>query len=371
MSDGKITHDVAIIGASQSGLALARCLQRKGMPSVLFDAASSPGAVWRSRYDSLRLFTPAQYCNLPDRPFPAKADTYPTKDQVADYLDKYAAHFELDVRPCQCVERVSKSAIGFQLRFLDGRQCIARQVAVTGGALVRPFTPPLANALDCNIQQLHSSQYLRPTQIRGKQVLVVGAGNSGAQIAEELAHTHRVSLAFEKLPRRLPQRFLGLDIFWWLQRVGVLDRHTSPRRDASETVGTIPLIGSSIATALKEGHITARPRVTNADERGVIFADRRTECPDAIIWATGFRPSFELFDFSVQTSTGELSQSRGVSEIPGLYFIGVPGQNSKGSGFLGFVGRDAASLADVIAASLCLDGAPNFTRTKGVTACTG
>jgi putative flavoprotein involved in K+ transport len=345
-------HEVAIIGAGQSGLALARCLQRVGIKPTLFDRSPSPGHSWRARYESLRLFTPAQYCSLPDAPFPGGFDTYPSKDAVADYLDRYAETYRLDVRANQRVERVALSTGGFVLAIAGGGYAHARSVAVTGGSLSEPNRPPFAHALAGELQHLHSSQYRSPDQIGGRRVLIVGAGNSGAQIAEELSATHDVSLSFEGLPRQLPQRLLGKDIFWWLIGLGILDRETRQGRNALQTVGQIPLIGSGVSAALGAGRIRRRRRAVAASEIGVTFSDGHSEKPDCVIWATGFRPSFDMFAFDVRAATGHLDQERGVSRIPGLFFIGVPGQHTKASAFLGFVGRDAEYLAERIARHL-------------------
>jgi putative flavoprotein involved in K+ transport len=336
---------------------------------VLFDGAPSPGHAWRSRYESLRLFTPAQYCSLPDAPFPAAQDTYPSKDAVANYLDHYAHQFRLDIRAGQRVDRISQAGEGFVLTLSGGAQVKANCVAITGGAFLRPHTPLFASSVPASVQQLHSSQYRAPDQIMGRRVLVVGAGNSGAQIAEELSATRQVALSFERLPKQLPQRFLGRDIFWWLIRAGVLDRATREGRSANETVGQIPLIGSRIKTALSSGQIKRRQRAVSANEGGIFYSDGGSEMPETVIWATGFRPSFELFDFDVRNAAGQLNQTRGISRVPGLFFIGVPGQHTKGSAFLGFVGRDAAPLSTSIAAYLRQAEAAAPSQREGAAPC--
>jgi putative flavoprotein involved in K+ transport len=178
--------DVLVVGAGQAGLALGRYLQKRGLRFLLLDARERVGDVWRSRWDSLRLYTAAEYDGLPDLPFPAERGTCPGKDDVADYLEHYARHFDLPVRPGARVTRLARAGDGWSAGMTAGT-VRARQVVVATGPFSDPRVPPLAASLDAGVAQLHSSAYRRPSDLPAGLVLVVGGGNSGVQIAEELA----------------------------------------------------------------------------------------------------------------------------------------------------------------------------------------
>jgi putative flavoprotein involved in K+ transport len=213
--------DVVVVGGSQSGLAMAWHLQRQGLRFVVLEAGPEVGHVWRSRWDSLKLFTPAQYDALPGMPFPAPADTYPTKEPVADYLRAYVAAFNLPIRLDARVTRLSKTDDGFEVQ-TAGRTYRARRVVVATGPFQVPFVPPMASKLDPAVTQLHSADYRNPQALPDGPVLVVGGGNSGFQIAEELAATRQVDLSIATRYPMLPQRLGGRDLFWWLTRLGLL-----------------------------------------------------------------------------------------------------------------------------------------------------
>ena len=200
--------DVVVIGGSQAGLAMAWHLARHHLRFVVLEAGPEIGHTWRSRWDSLTLFTPAQYDALPGMPFPGPPDTYPTKDPVAGYLKAYAAAFDLPVRLNARVTDLSQTAEGFEVRTGDG-VFRARQVVVATGPFQVPFVPPAAQRLDGSVTQLHSAGYRNPQALPPGPVLVVGGGNSGFQIAEELAATRPVDLSIATKPPVLPQRLGG------------------------------------------------------------------------------------------------------------------------------------------------------------------
>lgn len=343
---------IAIIGGGQAGLAIARCFQRQGIEPVVLDAADRTGEAWRHRYDSLRLFTPAQYDGLPDLPFPAPRDTHPSKDDVAAYLETYARHFDIDVRHGCRVEALRRPSPGrpFELD-VTGGAVAADRVIVATGALQHPHRPALPGEPPAEVVQLHSSAYRNPADITGRRVLIVGAGNSGAQIAEDLAGRFDVTISFESLPRRLPQRVLGRDIFWWLDHLGVLDRTSDPTHGPAAAVGAIPLIGSSLPRLLRSGTVRRAARIERADSAGFHDAASTIHLPDTVIWATGFRNDFSWIDIpGALDDQGQPIHHRGLSTTTsGLGFIGLPGLHTKGSAFLGFVGRDAAHLAEALA----------------------
>jgi putative flavoprotein involved in K+ transport len=213
--------DVLVIGGSQAGLAIAWHLARQGLRYAVLEAGPEIGHAWRSRWDSLTLFTPAQYDALPGMPFPAPADTYPTKDPVAGYLQAYASALEVPVRLNARVTGLSRTEEGFEARTAD-QVFRAGQVVVTTGPFQTPFVPPAAQGLDGSVTQLHSAGYRNPQALPEGPVLVVGGGNSGFQITEELAATRHVDMSIGERAPMLPQRLAGKDLFWCLTRLGLL-----------------------------------------------------------------------------------------------------------------------------------------------------
>ena len=212
--------DVLVIGAGQSGLAIGRQLQQRGRTFLIVDAEPETGHVWRSRWDSLTLFTAARYSGLPGLPFPGDPDSYPTKDAVVQYLRRYATTFDLPIRHNTLVTRVTRDGAGFTVH-TDGETFHATQVVVATGPFQLPVIPAVASAIGPSIVQLHSSDYRNPEQLPAGPVLVVGAANSGLQIAAELHRTRPVAVAAGSATRTLPQRILGRDLFWWLTATGL------------------------------------------------------------------------------------------------------------------------------------------------------
>ena len=340
--------DVVVVGGSQAGLAMAWHLTRRGLRFVVLEAGPEIGHTWRSRWDSLTLFTPAQHDALPGMPFPGRPDTYPTKDPVADYLQDYAAAFNLPVRLNARVSHLSKTAEGFEI----GTQADvfrARQVVAAAGPFQTPFIPPAAQRLDGAVTQLHSAGYRNPQALPAGPALVVGGGNSGFQIAEELAAAgRRVDLSIATKQPVLPQRLAGKDLFWWLTHLGLMRVSTESRLGRRMSSRDF-IIGSSRRRLQKKG-VRFRPRLTGADGRTAQFADGGTLDAGVVIWATGYRPDYSWIDIPDVVQDGQVTHRRGVTEVPGLYFLGLTWQHTRGSALLGFVNDDAAYLAGRIAA---------------------
>jgi putative flavoprotein involved in K+ transport len=339
--------DAVVVGGSQAGLAMAWHLAQQGLRFVVLEAGSELGHTWRSRWDSLKLFTPAQYDALPGMAFPAPADTYPTKDPVADYLQAYAAAHDLPVRLNAKVIEVRQVGDGFEVRTADATYQ-ARQVVVATGPFQIPFVPPPASKLDPSVTQVHSADYRNPQALPAGPVLVVGGGNSGFQIAEELAATRQVDLSVAERVPMLPQRLAGRDLFWWLTRLGVL-RVTVDSRLGRRASRREFIIGTNKRRLRKAG-VRFRPRLIDADGRTVRFADGSTlEDVGVVVWATGYRSDHAWIHIPGVVREGHVVHRRGVTEVPGLYFLGLSWQHTRGSALLGFVNDDAAYLADRIA----------------------
>ena len=339
--------DVVVVGGGQAGLAMAWHLAQQGLRFVVLEAGPELGHVWRSRWDSLKLFTPAQYDALPGMAFPAPADTYPTRDPVADYLQAYAAAFALPVRLNARVTDLRRVADRFEVR-TAGEFFRARQVVVATGPFQVPFVPPPAAKLDASVTQLHSAGYRNPQALPEGPVLVVGGGNSGFQIAEELAATRQVDLSIATKSPMLPQRLAGRDLFWWLRRLGLL-RVTVNSRPGRRMSRREFVIGTNRRRLERKG-VRFRPRLADAEGRAVRFADHSLlEDVGVVVWATGYRSDYAWIHIPGVVREGRVVHRRGVTEVPGLYFLGLSWQHTRGSALLGFVQDDAAFLADRVA----------------------
>ena len=338
--------DVAVIGGSQAGLAMAWHLARERLRFVVLEAASEIGHTWRSRWDSLTLFTPTQHNGLPGVPFPGPPDTYPTKDPVADYLAAYATAFNLPVRLDARVTHLSQTAEGFEIRIQD-EVLRARQVVAATGPFQVPFVPPAANRLDSSVTQLHSAEYRNPRALPSGPVLVVGGGNSGFQIAEELAATRQVALSIASKAPMLPQRLAGKDLFWWLTRLGLMRVTTQSRLGRRLSARPDFIIGSS-RRRLQAAGVRFRPGVAGADGRTVRFTDGSSLDVGVVVWATGYRSDYSWIGIPGVVRDGKVVHWRGVTEAPGLYFLGLSWQHTRGSALLGFVHDDASYLAGLI-----------------------
>jgi putative flavoprotein involved in K+ transport len=343
--------EVIVIGAGQAGLAIGRALQQRGRTFLIVDAGGEVGHVWRSRWDSLTLFTAARYSGLPGLPFPGDPDSYPTKDAAAQYLRHYASTFELPIRHNTRVSRVTRDGAGFTVH-TGGETFRAAQVVVATGPFQNPVIPAIAEGIGPHIPQVHSSAYRNPEQLPDGPVLVVGAANSGAQIATELHRSRPVALSSGSATRALPQRVLGRDLFWWLTTTGLISAPGQSRLGRRFRNGGELLIGTSSRQLARAG-VTMHPRVTAADTTTVTFADGSTITPAAIVWATGYRSDYTFLDVTgAVDAAGAPIHQRGVSPVPGLYFLGLPWQHTRGSALLGFVGSDAAHIAAHITAHI-------------------
>ena len=341
-------YDVAVIGAGQAGLAIGHALAEQNKRFVIFEAADSVGSAWRDRWDSLVLFTPRRYDALPGRAFPGDPDGYPTRDEVAAYLDRYVERFGLPVELSTPVGSLSKDADGFVLD-ANGTPIRADAVVVATGPFHAPIVPAISGGLAADVFQTHSAGYRRPADLPVGRVLVVGGGNTGFQIAKELAGSREVHLAVGTRQTPLPQRLLGRDLFWWLTKLGVLSK-TVDSRIGRRARDRDTLIGSSPRDAKRHG-VVVRPRAVGADGRTVRFADGTELEVDAVIWATGYGPDHSWIDLPIDGDDGRLRHRRGVSDISGLYFLGLSWQHTRGSALLGFVADDAAFIAEQIAAN--------------------
>jgi putative flavoprotein involved in K+ transport len=340
--------EVAVVGGGQAGLAMGYYLRQHEYRFLILERLDSIAPAWRERWDSLTLFTPRRYSALPGLPFPGDPDGYPTRDEVITYLERYAETLELPIELGSDVRRLNKEDGRFVLE-LDGRTVAADQVVVATGPFQTPFVPRLAEQLGAGMWQAHSTGYRRPTDVPEGTVLVVGGGNTGFQIAKELSATHKVVLSVGSTQKPLPQRIAGRDLFWWLTKTHLLST-TVESRLGSKLQHRDTLIGSSPRELRRRYGVDLEPRATDAAGRIVIFDDGSTLEVDAIIWATGYRPDVSWIDLPILDSNGRLQHRRGVTDVPGLFFLGLTWQWTRGSALIGWVKDDAAFLVERIAA---------------------
>jgi putative flavoprotein involved in K+ transport len=348
---------VIVIGAGQAGLSIGYHLARRQIPFIILDAGERIGDVWRKRWDSLRLFTPAQFDGLDGMPFPAPAGTFPTKDQMADYLAAYARQFRLPVRSGMRVESVSRTGDRY-LVTAGGAQFEADHVVVAMANYQQKFIPPFAGELDRGIVQLHAGDYRNPGHLQKGPALVVGAGNSGAEIALELANSRKTWLAGRDvgevpfnmtslIGRHVQSRFILRFVFHRL-----LTAATPMGRKANASFHTTPLIRTKSRDLAAAG-VERTPRLAGIRDGRPLLEDGRALDVANVVWCTGFRADASWIRLPVFAENGEPVHVRGVATgEPGLYFLGRHFIFAVSSSMIHGVGRDARHLAEVIAARI-------------------
>jgi putative flavoprotein involved in K+ transport len=347
--DGSAQHlDLAVIGGGQAGLAIGYFLRQHGYRFVILERTSELAPAWRERWESLTLFTPRRYSALPGLPFPGDPDGYPTRDEVIGYLEHYAETFELPVELNSEVKKLERSDDGRFGLELDGRTITADQVVVATGPFQTPYVPKLVEKLDGDVFQTHAVGYRRPGDVSKGIALVVGGGNTGFQIAKELSATHKVVLSVGSRQKPLPQRVLGRDLFWWLTKARILNKTVDSRLGRKLSTRDT-LIGSSPRELKKRYGVEVKSRVVDADGRTVRLEDGSELEVDAVIWATGYRADYSWIKLPMFDEDGRLRHRRGVTDVPGLYLLGLTWQHTRGSALIGWVKDDAEFIADRIA----------------------
>jgi putative flavoprotein involved in K+ transport len=340
--------DVIVIGAGQAGLSIGYYLAQSQLSYLIIGSEQRIGDRWRERYDSLVLFTPRAYSSLPGMAMPGDPYGFPDKNETADYLESYAIHFQLRVRLGAEVVQLARSSSGFHVQTTKGEYW-AKQVVIATGPFQRPFIPDWAEAIGPGIVQLHSSQYYRPDDLPEGPVLIVGAGNSGAQLAVELAESRRVILSTGHPITFIPLVAAGRSVFYWFDKLGLLRAATESWVGRQLQRRPDPIFGLDLKRAIISGKVEVKPRAVGGNDGLIELHDGSNVSPASVIWATGFRPDYswiripELFDHQ-----GKPIHSKGIPPIDNLYYLGLPWQRNRGSALLGGVGRDAQFISEII-----------------------
>lgn len=340
--------DIIVIGAGQAGLSMGYYLQQGGYNFVIFDGKKRIGDTWRNRYDSLILFTPKSYSSLPGMRLEGDKNAFPTKDEIADYLEAYAKRFLLPVKTETTVLKVQKIKSTFEVT-TDKGIFHSKHVIIASGAFQKPFIPSISQSLSHEVFQIHSSQYQSPKMIPDGPVLVIGGGNSGTQIATELAENREVTIAISHPFKFLPLNILGKSIFYWLEKMGLLFAGTDTRRGLWFRKQSDPIFGLELKHLIRKERIHIKPRVIKTQGREIMFNDHSKTSVQNIIWSTGFVPDYKWIDIEgVLDANGFPLHNRGLSPIQGLYYIGLPWQHQRGSALICGVGKDAEFLYSVL-----------------------
>jgi len=341
---------VIVVGGGQSGLAAARALRELRMPTVILEASDRPAGSWPRYYDSLRVFSPATYSAMPGMPFPGAPDRYPGRDEVADYLERYAAQLDVEIQVNTRVVTIRGDGRAFLVLTEDGRELAASGIVAASGSFSNPNRPRFQGEQAYSSELSHVADYHNPAPYADKRVIVVGAGDSAAQVANELAPLATVTIATRHPLRFIPQQLGGKDVHYWLRETGF---------DTLPAVWLSMITGGSVITdsvgferTLAEGHVDRRPMFTALDGGGVVWSDGEREPVDAIILATGYRPSLDylrelgaLDEHEAPRHVGGISSTH-----VGLVYVGLELQRSYASNTLRGVSEDArAVIAPLVA----------------------
>ena len=338
--------DYVVIGGAQAGLAMAYHLQMMNKSFIVVDGEKEIGASWLNRWDSLKLFTPTEYNHLPGLPFNAPKGHYPTKFEVADYFKSYVSKFKIPVQLDTLVTSVRKTKKGFHVQYKDGEIETANVVVATG-PFHTPYTPPCHTKTSGNILQMHSNYYKGLHQLQKGDALVVGGGDSGYQILNELSKDSSRTVYFsgDTSVKSLPQHILGKTLWWWFTLVGFLSYSKYSWIGKKINSSTQPVIGTDVKGILARENVIAVGRTKDALNDDLFFEAKKVSTIKNIVWATGYRPNFKWIEGLELDADSYPKNHRGISNIKGLYFIGLPWMHTRGSATLGGVSKDARYLA--------------------------
>jgi putative flavoprotein involved in K+ transport len=339
-------YETIVIGAGQAGLAMGYYLKQHDHSFLILEKNSEVGEMWGNRYDSLVLFTPRLYSSLPGLELKGNAHEYPTKNEIENYLKAYVETFNLPIQYDTEVTMVKKKGNLFHITS-DRTEYQAKNVLIATGPFQKPRIPAFANDLSKDVLQLHSSDYRNPSQLIEGKVLVVGGGNSGAQITEEIAREREVYLStscrFSFMPLSMGNRI----IFWCFDKLGILKASSTSYIGRKIQKRGDPIFGFELKKAIQEGKVIIKGRTLNCNGNIVTFNDDSLHNVHNVIWATGFTSDYSWLDVTgILGENGKPIHNRGVTNVPGLYFLGLPWQYRRGSALLQGVGNDANYLME-------------------------
>ncbi len=341
--------DYVIIGGAQAGLSMAYHLKMMGKDFKVIDGGSEIGASWLDRWDSLTLFTPTEYNHLPGLKFEAPKGHYPSKVEVAEYFKKYVEKFEIEVQLNTLVTSVCKKENGFIVSYENG-EIEAKNIIVATGPFHIPYTPPCHTKLSESVQQMHSNFYQKVEQLQDGDSLVVGGGDSGYQILDEISKDKSRTVYFsgDTNVKSLPQVFLGKTLWWWLTLIGFLNFTKYSWIGKKIQSITQPVIGTDVKEILSRENVISVGRTKDALNTEFIFEKEKVSTIKNVVWATGYRPNFKWIEGVELDIDGYPKNFRGVSNMENLFFIGLPWMHTRGSATLGGVSKDAEYLANII-----------------------
>jgi putative flavoprotein involved in K+ transport len=340
-----VIYDVLVIGGGQAGLTAGYYLCQRQLSFLILDKGSAIGESWKKRYDSLTLFTPRSYSSLPGLSLIGEEIKYPTKDEITDYLSLYANTFSLPMQLNTLVLKLDKEDY-FILSTTQG-EFLSRNVIIATGPFQDPYIPDFSQLLSENILQLHSSKYKNPNQLKPGTTLVVGGGNSGAQIAFEISKESKVYLSVGHQLKFLPQDIGNKSIFWWFDKLGILKANVLSKVGQFIRNKPDPIFGFELKSQIKIGRVVLKPRVTSAEKNDLFFGDGSRLKVSNLIWSTGFKSDYSWINIpNVLDEKGLPIHQRGITTIHGLFFLGLPWQYRRGSALLQGVGTDAKYLVE-------------------------
>ena len=341
--------DFVIIGGAQAGLSMAYHLKKMDKKFIVVDSEKEIGASWLNRWDSLKLFTPTEYNYLPELKFDAPKGHYPTKTEVANYFKKYVKEFQIPVQLNTLVTSVRKTENGFFVTHKEG-EIETKNVIVATGPFHIPYTPPCHTKISESILQMHSNYYKGIHQLQEGDALVVGGGDSGYQILDEISKDSTRTVYFSGVTKvnSIPQQFLGKTLWWWFTLIGFLTYNKYSWIGKKISSFPQPIIGTDVKEILSRKNVISSGRTKDAFQNEIIFENKKISSIKNIVWATGYRPNFKWIEGLELDENNYPKNYRGVSNIEGLYFIGLPWMFTRGSATLGGVSKDANYLASVI-----------------------
>ena len=344
--------DFIVVGAAQAGLAMAYYLKQQGHNFLVVDKETEIGASWMNRWDSLTLFTPSEFNNMPGMEFPAEKGHYPSKTEVAGYFKEYVQKFDIPVQLETYIQKITRVNDHFLLKSPQG-DLKARNVVIATGPFHIPYTPAFSKKISSEVFQIHSNYYKNPDQLQSGPAMVVGAGDSGFQILDEISENNRKTYFSGTTDVKvLPQEIMGKTLWWWFTKSGFLSFSRDTWLGKKISNSRQPVIGTDVKGILARKNVIAVGKTKDAEIERILTEKQELRDIKNIVWATGYRPNFEWIEGLELAKNGYPEHYRGVSNMEGLYFIGLPWLHTRGSATLGGIKKDAAYLAGKIAERL-------------------